>query len=370
MGGKVVRILITGADSFIGKNLKAELLNRKYYDIREINNCSDDDLVKQHIDASDFIFHLLTVYRSDDESVFESINTVSTGKIVKLIGTQPKSLLLLSSTQAGNGTLYGQSKIHAEECVKEWARITGNKTYIFRLANEFGKWCPPYLNSVIATFCYNSANGKEITVSNAETKLNLMYIDDIVNGLINAMEEKMDTGYCNISPVYETTVGEVAEIISGFLVARENSDVPNVDDKLIKNLYSTFLSYLPSNGFSYPLTTYSDERGSFTELAHFGGKGQVSVNISKPGITKGNHWHHTKTKKFIVVAGQGTIKFRKIGTDEITTYRVSGTKIEVVDIPPGYTHNITNVGDIDMITVMWANEILDREKPDTYFEEV
>ena len=365
-----MRILITGADSFIGKNLKAELLNRQYYNVIEINNSNDVELLKQYIDESDFIFHLLTVYRSDDESAFERINTETTRKIVELIGNRPKSLLLLSSAQAGNGTPYGQSKLHSEECVKEWMHITENKAYIFRAANEFGKWCPPYLNSVIATFCYNIANGKEITVSNADAKLNLMFIDDIVNGFIDTMEGSKDATYCDISPVYETTVGEVAEIISAFPEARENSDIPDIEDKFIKKLYSTFLSYLPLDGFSYPLKTHADERGAFTELAHFGGKGQVSVNISKPGITKGNHWHHTKTEKFIVVAGEGTIKFRKIGIDEVTTYSVSGTKIEVVDIPPGYTHNITNVGDTDMITIMWANEMFDLKNPDTFFEEV
>jgi len=365
-----VQILIIGANSFIGKNLRVVLLNHKYNRVVEINNCDDIDKLKRYVDESDFIFHLSTVYRSDDELEFERINIEKTKKIVDFIGKQQKSLILLSSTQVGNGTPYGESKLYAEECVKEWMRNTQNKAYIFRLGNEFGKWCPPYLNSVIATFCHNVANGKEITVNSPDAKLNLMYIDDIIKGFIDVIEGRASPGYCDILPVYETTVREVAEIIKTFPEARKNSDIPNIEDKLIKKLYSTFLSYLPLDEFSYPLKTHTDERGTFTELAHIGEKGQVSVNISKPGITKGNHWHHTKTEKFIVVAGEGTIKFRKVNTSEVTTYRVSGTKIEVVDIPPGYTHNITNVGDTDMITIMWANEIFDLENPDTYFEEV
>lgn len=365
-----MRILITGADSFIGKNLKAELLNRKIYDVKEINDFYDVGLLKQYVDESDFIFHLLTVYRSDDMSTFERINTETTKKIIELIGNNHKSLFLLSSTQAGNGSAYGQSKLQAEESVKAWMSATGNKAYIFRLSNEFGKWCPPNLNSVVATFCQNIASGKDIQVNNPDAPLKLMYIDDIIDSFMSALENGTASVYGEVEPVYGTTVGEVAKTIQSFQTMRRLSDVPDMENGLIKKLYSTYLSYLSADGFSTSLQTHVDDRGSFTELLHFGGMGQVSVNISKPGITKGNHWHHTKNEKFVVISGTGVIRFRKVGESEILEYHVSGDKMEVVDIPPGYTHNISNTGETDMLTIMWANEMFDNKKPDTYFEEV
>lgn len=365
-----MRILITGADSFIGKNLKAELINRKFNDIIEINDCYNIELLKQYVDESDFLFHLMTVYRSDDVSDFERINTETTRKIVELIGIKNKSLLLISSTQAGNGSAYGQSKLQAEESVKEWMSATGNKAYIFRLANEFGKWCPPNLNSVVGTFCDNIASGKDIQINNPNAPLKLMYIDDIIVSFISAVENGVASVYGEVEPVYETTVGEVAKIIQSFQTMRTGSYIPDMDNGFIKKLYSTYLSYLSADGFSTSLQTHVDDRGSFTELLHFGGMGQVSVNISKHDITKGNHWHHTKNEKFVVISGTGVIRFRKVGESKIIEYHVSGDKMEVVDIPPGYTHNITNTGENDMLTIMWANEIFDNKNPDTFFEEV
>lgn len=363
-----MRVLITGADGFIGKNLELELGGRKYDRVIISNACGE--LQARDIDEADFIFHLLTLYRSEEKADFERVNVEMTRKLVKLIGSRPKSLLLASSIQAGNGTPYGQSKLLAEECVIEWAKTTGNKAYIFRLTNEFGKWCPPYMNSVIATFCHEIANCRELTIVNEDAKLSLVYIDDIIRRFVSVLEGKTEDGYCDIEPIYDTTVGEVAKIISSFPAARALSNIPDIDNRLTKNLYSTFLSYLPSDRFSYPLRTYVDNRGAFTELAHFGGLGQVSVNISKVGVTKGNHWHHTKTEKFIVVSGEAVIRFRKVGTDAIVTYRANGSKLEVIDIPPGYTHNITNVGDTDMVTIIWASEVFNSENADTYFEEV
>jgi len=365
-----MRILITGADSFIGKNLIAELSNRGFNDIVEINDCKNIEELRRYVQESDFIFHLLTVYRSNDETVFEHINTETTRRIVDLIGSQHKSLLLLSSSQAGNGSAYGQSKLLAEECVQEWMCSTGNNAYIFRLANEFGKWCPQNLNSVVATFCHNIANELDIQINNPDAPLRLQYIDDIMEAFLSVLASEVDSVDAEISPIYDTTVGEVARILQSFRTMRSGMDIPDMDDGLIRKLYSTYLSYLPPDELSMPLQTHTDVRGSFTELLHFGGMGQVSVNISKPGITKGNHWHHSKNEKFIVFAGEGVIKLRKIGTEDLVEYWVSGEKMEVVDIPPGCTHNITNTGETDMLTIMWANEIFDKDKPDTYFEEV
>lgn len=365
-----MKILITGADGFVGRNLKIELINRKYNDIIEINNYNNAELLMQYIDECDFIFHLLTVYRSDDTTVFERINADITKMIVELIGNRQKSLLLLSSTQVENGSAYGQSKLKAEEIIKNWIAATGNKAYICRLSNEFGKWCPPDLNSVVATFCNNIANNKDIHINNPDSQLKLMYIDDIINYFISILEDRINSIYFEIEPVYETTVGEIAKILKTFHTMRSESNIPDMEDMLIKKLYSTYLSYLSTDAFSTSLEPHTDDRGSFTELFHFGSMGQVSVNISKPGITKGNHWHHTKNEKFVVIRGTGIIRFRKVGESEIIEYHVSEDKIEVMDIPPGYTHNITNTGEIDMMTIMWANEIFDNNRPDTYYEEV
>jgi UDP-2-acetamido-2,6-beta-L-arabino-hexul-4-ose reductase len=260
--------------------------------------------------------------------------------------------------------------LQAEESVKEWMSATGNQAYIFRLANEFGKWCPPNLNSVVGTFCNNIASGMDIQIDNPAAPLKLMYIDDIIDSFISVLENGAAPVYGEVEPFYRTTVGEVAKTIQSFQTIRTECDIPDMKNGLIKKLYSTYLSYLSSDGFSTPLQTHVDDRGSFTELLHFGGMGQVSVNISKPGVTKGNHWHHTKNEKFIVIAGEGVIKLRKVGTDDIAEYKVSGENMQVVDIPPRYTHNITNTGETDMLTIMWANEIFDNKKPDTYFEEV
>ena len=364
-----MKILITGADSFIGRNLKAELINRNYNEMLEIDDCGDAERLRRHVDESDLIFHLQTLYRSDDEAAFDRINAGTTKTVIELIGSRKKDLILISSTQAGNQSPYGISKRKAEETVEEWAASTGNKACIIRLANEFGKWCPPNLNSVVATFCNNIAGEKEIQINNPDAPLKLVYIDDIIDGLLHALQADCPM-YAGISPAYDTTVGWLAETIKGFHTDRQAGNVPDTGDDLTKKLYSTYLSYLPPDRFAMPLEPHTDERGSFTELIHFGGLGQVSVNTSKPGVTKGNHWHHTKTERFIVVQGSGVIRFRKVNDSRIIEYEVSADKAEAIDIPPGYTHNITNTGESDMLTVIWANEIFNQENADTYFEEV
>jgi len=365
-----LRILITGTNGFIGANLKAELINRKYSEIAEINDFGDKLLLKKYVDESDLIFHLQTLYRSEDAEAFESVNTTTTKNIIELIGKRRKTLFFISSTQAETDSLYGISKLKAEKVIEEWMNATGNKAVIFRLANEFGKWCQPKLNSVVATFCDDIANNREIKVDNPDAPLRLVYIDDIIYGLITAAEKENTPLYAEVNPTYEITVGQLAEIIESFNAGRIAGNVPDLRNELIKKLYSTYLSYLPADDFSILLNSHTDERGSFTELLHFGEMGQVSINNSKPGVTKGNHWHHTKTEKFIVIKGSGIIRFRKIGENKVIEYFVSGDKIEVVDIPPGYTHNITNSGETDMLTVVWANEVFDSKTPDTYFEEV
>ena len=245
--------------------------------------------------------------------------------------------------------------------------------YVYRFPNVFGKWCRPNYNSVVATFCNNIANGIPLQINDKNTMLNLVYIDDVVAELINALNAKASMGqdgYCYVPISYKITLEEIANLIQSFKDSRTNLQIPDMGEELTKKLYSTYLSYLPVDSFSYPLKMNKDSRGSFTEVIRTKNCGQFSVNITKPGITKGNHWHHTKNEKFLVVSGKGIIRFRQIYTDKIIEYNVDGSKMEVVDIPPGYTHNITNIGDVDLVTFMWVNEPYEPKNPDTHFLEV
>lgn len=253
-----------------------------------------------------------------------------------------------------------------------YSKETGAKVLIYRFPNVFGKWCKPNYNSAVATFCHNIAHNLPIQVNDPNVVMNLVYIDDVINELVNALEgsENKKNKFCEVHIVHTITLGEIVNLIYTFKNSREDRSVPNMSDAFIKKLYSTYLSYLPKDKFSYDLKMNIDNRGSFTEFLKTPDRGQVSVNISKAGIVKGNHWHHTKNEKFLVVSGNGVIRFRNIDSDQIVEYFVSGEKLEVVDIPTGYTHNIENLGESDMVTIMWANETFDPSKPDTYFLEV
>jgi UDP-2-acetamido-2,6-beta-L-arabino-hexul-4-ose reductase len=245
----------------------------------------------------------------------------------------------------------------------------GADVLIYRFPNVFGKWCRPNYNSAVATFCNNIANDLPIQVNNRSANMTLVYIDDVVKELISALEGNPNRSgeFCKVSIEHKITLGEIVDLIYSFKESRKNILVPDLSDSFTKKLYSTYLSYLPEDQFSYPLKMNVDERGSFTEFLKSNDRGQVSVNISKPGITKGQHWHHTKNEKFLVVSGKGVIRFRKIGEEKVYEYFVSGDKLEAVDIPVGYTHNIENLGNTDMVTVIWVNEIFDPEHPDTFF---
>lgn len=282
--------------------------------------------------------------------------------------------MISSSTQAAQDNPYGESKRAGENLLFDYSKATGSKVLVYRFPNVFGKWCRPNYNSAIATFCHNITHGLDIQVNDRSVVMNLVYIDDVVNELIAALtgDENRVGEYCAVPTVHTITLGEIVDLLYTFQSSRVNLTVPNVGNAFEKKLYSTYLSYLPTNQFSYPLKMNVDERGSFTEIIRTLDRGQVSVNISKPHITKGNHWHHTKNEKFVVVSGQGVIRFRKMDEPdaEVIEYLVSGSKIEVVDIPIGYTHNIENLGDTDMVTFMWCNECFDPQNPDTFFETV
>ncbi|MGB3223297.1 MAG: NAD-dependent epimerase/dehydratase family protein [Desulforhopalus sp.] len=367
-------ILVTGATGFVGKNLVEALRFREDITLSTFSSSDDSSLLREALGKTDFVFHLAGVNRPQHEKEFFSGNTGLTEEIVEELQRQGRAVpvLLCSSTQASHDNAYGLSKRRAEEIVFAYGKEVGTSVFVYRLPNLFGKWCRPNYNSVVATFCHNIANDLPIKVSDPTVTMTLTYIDDVVASFLAVLEGRaiVCDGYAVAEPVYTMKLGEIAEILYAFKNNRNDLGIPDMSVPLTKKLYSTYLSYLPSDGFSYLLKMNVDNRGSFTEFLRTSDRGQVSVNISKPGITKGDHWHHTKVEKFLVVSGSGIIRLRKVGHEEIIEYPVSGDKLEVVDIPPGYTHNITTTGDNDMITVMWVNELFNSEIPDTYFEPV
>ncbi|MEL7605900.1 MAG: capsular polysaccharide biosynthesis protein CapF [Sedimentibacter saalensis] len=369
-----MKILITGAKGFIGNNLIAELKNRKYMDIFEYDRDTDITLLDEYCKQADFVFHLAGVNRPKEQSEFMECNFGFTSTLLDTLKKYKNNcpLMISSSIQAELDNLYGKSKKAGEDLLVDYSKETGTNVLIYRFPNVFGKWCRPNYNSAVATFCNNIARDLPITLNDPSVVMNLVYIDDVVNELINALEGKENRSgdYCKVPIVHTITLGEIVELIYSFKKSREERSIPDMSDAFAKKLYSTYLSYLPEDQFSYRLKMNVDNRGSFIEFIKTPDRGQVSVNISKPGIIKGNHWHHTKNEKFLVVSGEGVIRFRKIDLDKIIQYFVSGDKMEVVDIPTGYTHNIENLGDTDMVTIMWANEPFDPEKPDTYYLEV
>jgi UDP-2-acetamido-2,6-beta-L-arabino-hexul-4-ose reductase len=370
----MMKILVTGSKGFIGKNLIAELRNRNYLDIYEYSRDTDPTLLDEYCKDADFVFHLAGVNRPKDQSEFMDGNYGFTSALLETLKKYQNNcpVMISSSIQANLENPYGISKRAGEDLLFQYSIQTGARALVYRFPNVFGKWCKPNYNSAIATFCHNIAYGLPINVNDPNVKMNLVYIDDVVEELINALKGNENTidNFCEVPVVQTITLGEIVDLIYSFKQSREELTIPDMSNSLSKKLYSTYLSYLPEDQFSYDLKSNVDNRGSFTEFIKTPERGQVSINISQPGITKGNHWHHTKNEKFLVVSGHGVIRFRKIDSNEVIEYYVSGDKLEVVDIPTGYTHNIENLGDTDMVTIMWANELFDPEKPDTYYLEV
>lgn len=398
-----MNILITGAKGFVGKNLTEALKNirdgkdrtRPDLEIEEIY-LYDIDSSKEELETAckkaDFVFNLAGVNRPKDNAEFMEGNF---GFASVLLDTLKKynnkcPVMLSSSVQA---TLigrydsdYGRSKRAGEELFFNYAAETGAKVLVYRFPNLFGKWCRPNYNSAVATFCYNTANGLPITVNDRSTEFELLYIDDLVSEMLDALENNEhrcefdgvktllceDGKYCAAPITHFVHLGEIADLLADFQKQPETLVLPEIpDNSFAKKLYSTYLSYLPKEKVSFPLKMNVDSRGSFTELFKTEKCGQVSVNISKPGITKGQHWHNSKWEFFIVVSGHGLIEERKIGSDEVLSFEVSGEKQEAVHMLPGYTHNIINLSDTEnLVTVMWANESFDPKHPDTYYEEV
>lgn len=380
-----MKILITGAQGFMGKNLIATL--EAIQDGKDKSHGltpdlallpfdldTDPNLLNEYCQQADFVCHLAGVNRPKETAEFMEGNFGFTSTLLDTLRKHGNKapVLITSSTQAALDNPYGQSKKAGEDLMFAYGRETGSPVYVYRLPNAFGKWSRPNYNSAIATFCYNIARGLPITVNDRAVTLSLVYIDDIVAEVIRAMQGKPTKAgeFCEVRPVHQATLGDISDWLHSFAESRKSLQVPQLDNPVVKKLYSTYLSFLPEDAFAYSLATHADHRGSFTEVLRTPDRGQVSINVSKPGITKGNHWHHTKNEKFLVVHGKGVIRFRRIGGTDVTEYFVDGNELRVVDIPTGYTHNIENLGDDDMVTLMWANEAFDPYRPDTFHEEI
>lgn len=398
-----MKILVTGANGFVGKNLCAALKNLKdgkdktrpalsIEDIFEYDIDSDPADLETYCQQADFVFNLAGVNRPQTQEEFMQGNF---GFASTLLDTLKKygnkcPIMISSSIQATcigryDGE-YGRSKKAGEELVFAYGEETGAKVYVYRFPNLFGKWCRPNYNSAVATFCNNIANDLPVTVTDPNIELELLYIDDLVAEMLDLLENKEHRAnydgvtpkeekggkYCYVPTTHKVTLGEIVDLLRVFYKQTYTLIVPEIpSNSFAKKLYSTYLSYLPKEKVAFDLKMNVDTRGSFTELLKTEKCGQVSINISKPGITKGQHWHHTKWEFFIVVAGRGLIQQRKIGTDEVLNFEVSGDKIQAVHMLPGYTHNIINLSETaNLVTVMWANEQFDSNHPDTFFEVV
>lgn len=381
-----MKILVTGAKGFLGKNLCETLKNirdgkdkTRGVDIDEVYEFDIDtpkEKLWEYCKNADFVFHLAGVNRPETEDEFMTGNFGFTSELLKeLKKTQNKAPIMISSSiQAALDNPYGKSKKAGEDLIFRYGQDNGIKTLVYRFPNLFGKWCKPNYNSAVATFCHNIAHDLPITVNDRNHMMTLCYVDDVADELIRALknEENRRGEYCAVPIEHKITLGEIADLLYSFKESRENKIIPNMTDgSFSKKLYSTYLTYLEPDNFAYKLKMNRDARGSFTEILRSENAGQFSVNISKPGITKGQHWHNTKNEKFVVVSGHGLIQLRKIGSSEVVNYEVSGDEITVVDMIPGYTHNIINLSDTeDLVTFMWCNECFNPDKPDTYYEEV
>jgi UDP-2-acetamido-2,6-beta-L-arabino-hexul-4-ose reductase len=363
------RVVITGGRGFLGRNLAAHLTARKDCTVTLIDREESDDDLRRALADADIVFHLAGVNRPQHVSEFDTGNTGSTEILVNILreaGRAPK-IVLSSSIQAALDNPYGASKARAEQVLREFAAETGASVRIYRLSNLFGKWCRPNYNSVTATFCHNIARDLPISVSDPARELDLSYVDDVVAVFLGELDGDAQGQDGPEIVSYRLTLGDLAGRIQAFHEMRSTLRLPDFADPFNRALYATYLSYLTEECREYQLDIKSDPRGSLAEFVKSDAFGQIFVSRTRPGITRGNHYHHTKTEKFFVVEGEGLIRMRLIDGSEVCEYRVTGGSYQVVDIPPGLTHSITNVGATEMVTLFWSSEVFDPNRTDTYF---
>jgi UDP-2-acetamido-2,6-beta-L-arabino-hexul-4-ose reductase len=366
----MARVLITGAKGFIGKNLCVRLSELREMEIFRFAHTDDSEALPGLLESADFVFHLAGVNRPQDIEDFRRGNAAFTETLCKAICQAGKKICLLysSSIQVAREGLYGETKAAAEEALRELSLAGKAKVVIYRLPNVFGKWCRPQYNSAVATFCYNTVNSLPLTIHDPAASLQLVYIDDVVDEFVRTMQTAASLQsfqYRNVSPVYQATVGELAARIQSFHTGRSSLLVDKAGEGLTRALYSTYLSYLQPDQFSYPLKKHEDARGIFVEMLKTPDSGQFSFFTARPGVTRGGHYHHSKNEKFLVVKGQARFRFRHIFTDEKAELFTSDNQPEVVETIPGWAHEITNVGADEMIVMLWANERFDPQRPDT-----
>jgi UDP-2-acetamido-2,6-beta-L-arabino-hexul-4-ose reductase len=369
------RVVVTGANGFIGRNLMQNLRRRSDVEIVPIDLPNAEQELQQGLQWCDLVIHLAGVNRPKDPSEFRSTNLGLTQRIIRHLeraGATPQ-IIFSSSIQAAQENAYGKSKLQAETALRDFGARTGASIFIFRLPNVFGKWSRPYYNSVVATFCHQAANGEPLTVKDPECPLTLVYVDDVVNSFAAVVDGRTPDcrdGKCFVEPVFHTTVGALAETVLASSRLRSGESIPDLDDLLVKYLYTTYLSYIPARNLQYGVEAKRDSRGALFELVRSPHSGQIFVSRTVPGVTRGNHYHDTKVEKFCVVEGTATISLRHVVTNETVSFVVKGEDCAVVDIPPGYTHAIANSGPGVLVTVFWANEVFDASRPDTFREPV
>jgi UDP-2-acetamido-2,6-beta-L-arabino-hexul-4-ose reductase len=369
-----VRVLVTGARGFVGRNLCVALRRRENLHLAEIDSSDDRRSLEAALVEADVLFHLAGVNRPDRVEEYFSGNEGFTRDLLKVLeGAERRPKIIFSSSiQAALDNPYGRSKRAAEDALRRFCETTGAEGVAFRLNNLFGKWCRPNYNSVTATFCYNIANGLPVEISDPSRVLQLTYVDDVVAAFVGELDEAPRAGFrfAEELPSHGITLGELARTLHSFRAHRQNVTLPDFSSRFTRALYATYLSYLPEQEFAYALRPRTDPRGSLAEFIKTPHAGQIFVSRTKPGITRGNHFHHTKTEKFLVVHGEAVIRFRQVDGSGVIEYRVRGEEYRVVDIPPGYTHSIENVGPDELVTLFWSSEVFDPEAPDTIPEPV
>lgn len=364
-----MRVLITGANGFVGKNLQLHLAERSDVEVLCFTREHTQADLQQLVAEADLVFHLAGVNRPEDPAEFQQGNADLTQSLCEALQASGKAIPVVysSSIQAEADNPYGASKRGAEDALFAFAKSTGASVFIYRLPNVFGKWARPNYNSAVATFCHNISQDLPIQVNDPSAQVNLVYIDDVVESFLAVLDGTLtQSGFVKIEQQYQVTVGELAEQIQAFKDSRDNLITENVGTGLVRALYSTYVSYLKPEQFSYQVPQHGDERGVFVEMLKTKDAGQFSFFTAHPGITRGGHYHHSKTEKFLVIKGKACFRFRHMMTGEFYELYTSGEQSEIVETVTGWTHDITNVGDEEMVVMLWANEIFDREKPDTY----